>query len=454
MSATVAAALKKIAVAVLTDKKLRRTVLGIILGVIIIIIMPVAAVISLFNGDIEIDTDRLQTLVVENLSAEEKAKLQAVEDTMYAIEDEMKAAGFTAEKAKEAQVLYVLALSDYAEQTDFVSKLAGCFAEDQTDEQLITAVNTAFGTTLNAEDFTKVMTAIRAKAINTSGFTDPDTKNAHDLVEWAKQAHAKKWGYVWGTYGEVLTESMLNGKVSQYPDEVGGKEEYIRTHWLGGRTADCIGLIKGYGWYDCESGSITYGTNGKVLFVLRRLVPDVADQRGVIEPFRLYPKIFTRLVALAFGVHNQGIYQLQNILFRADIRKRVVFHGFFEIDEVQALDTVMLPFKQPSDFVQDRSFRVGHDIGGMALQKGRFCEKSCFAAARTADDKNVFVCLCEIPPFPHLLPLVLKSVVFGGFTARSRLLSSAWENTHNRRETASTEKKTAFFQPELRHFRA
>lgn len=250
MSATVAAALKKIAVAVLTDKKLRRTVLGIVLGVIIIIIMPVAAVISLFNGDIEIDTDRLQTLVVENLSAEEKAKLQAVEDMMKAIETAMAEKGFTAEKAKEAQVLYVLALSDYAEQTDFVSKLAGCFAEDQTDEQLISAVNAAFGTELKTEDFTKVMTAIRAKAINTSGFTDTDTKNAHDLVEWAKQAHAKKWGYVWGTYGEVLTESMLNGK-----------EEYIRTHWLGGRTADCIGLIKGYGWYDCEGGSITYGTN-------------------------------------------------------------------------------------------------------------------------------------------------------------------------------------------------
>ena len=262
MSATVAAALKKIAVAVLTDKKLRRTVLGIVLGVIIIIIMPVAAVISLFNGDIEIDIDRLQILVVENLSAEEKAKLQAVENTMYTIEDEMKAAGFTAEKAKEAQVLYVLALSDYAEQTDFVSKLLGGFAEEQTDKQLIIAVNTAFGTTLNAEDFTKVMTAIRAKAINTSGFTEPDTKNAHDLVELAKQAHAKKWVYVWGTYGDVLTEAVLNGKVSQYPDEVGGKEEYIRTHWLGGRTADCIGLIKGYGWYDCESGSIAYGTNG------------------------------------------------------------------------------------------------------------------------------------------------------------------------------------------------
>lgn len=144
-----------VAVAILTDKKLRRIVLGIILGVIIIIIMPVAAVISLFSGDIEIDTDRLQTLVVENLSAEEKAKLQAVEDTMYAIETAMTEKGFTAEKAKEAQVLYVLALSDHASQADFVSKLVGCFAEEQADEQLIAAVNTAFGTTLNAEDFTK-----------------------------------------------------------------------------------------------------------------------------------------------------------------------------------------------------------------------------------------------------------------------------------------------------------
>ena len=88
MSATVAAALKKIAVAILTDKKLRKAVLGIVLGIIIIVIMPVVAVIALFNGDINIDTDRLQQIVVEEMSDEEKAKLQAVEDTMKAIEME------------------------------------------------------------------------------------------------------------------------------------------------------------------------------------------------------------------------------------------------------------------------------------------------------------------------------------------------------------------------------
>ena len=59
MSATVAAALKKIAIYVLTDKKALKVIGGIVLGIIIIIIMPIVAVVSIFNGNIEIDTDRL-----------------------------------------------------------------------------------------------------------------------------------------------------------------------------------------------------------------------------------------------------------------------------------------------------------------------------------------------------------------------------------------------------------
>ncbi len=164
MSATVAAALKKIAVALLTNPKVLKTIGGIVLGIIIIIIMPIIAIVSIFNGSIEIDTDRLQTMVVENLSAEEQAKLQFVEDTMYAIEDEMTAAGF-AGKVKEAQVLYVLVVSDYAAEDGFVPKLVGCFAEDQTDGQLIAAVNAAFGTELTAEDFTKLMNSINQKLV-------------------------------------------------------------------------------------------------------------------------------------------------------------------------------------------------------------------------------------------------------------------------------------------------
>lgn len=261
MSATVGAALKKIAVSLLTNPKVLKTVLGIVLGIIIIIIMPIIAIVSIFNGSIEIDTDRLQTMVVENLSAEEQQKLQFVEDTMYAIEDEMKTAGFGG-RVKDAQVLYVLALSNYASEDGFVSKLVGCFTEDQTDEQLITAVNAAFGTQLTAEDFGKVMGNIRAMTIDISDYTDPTTKNNLDIVKWAVQAQENGWGYVYGTYGTVLDEGLLTSKIAQYPDEVGSHEEFIRQNWFGRRTADCVGLIKGYGWYNTETSQTEIGANG------------------------------------------------------------------------------------------------------------------------------------------------------------------------------------------------
>lgn len=261
MSATVAAALKKVAVYIFTDKKALKTVGGIVLGIIIIIVMPIVAVVSIFDGNIEIDTDRLQTMVVQNLSAEEKAKLQFVEDTMNSIDEKMKAAGFDG-RVKEAQVLYVLALSDYANQDSFADKLIGCFQKNQTDEQLITAVNSAFGTQLTTEDFGKVMGNIRSLYIDISDYTDPKTKNNLDLVKWAKYAQENGWGYVWGSHGNLLDKTELERLESVFGTHVTDYDDFIRHNWLGKRTADCVGLIKGYGWYDTESGKIAVGSNG------------------------------------------------------------------------------------------------------------------------------------------------------------------------------------------------
>lgn len=174
----------------------------------------------------------------------------------------MTAAGFSDQRVTEAQVLYVLALSNYTEQSDFVSKLVDCFAKNQTDVQLINAVNSAFGTDLSAGDFTNVMGSIRAVYIDTSGYIDPSIKNNLDLVEWARQAQSHGWGYVWGTYGEVLSRSRYKDKAQQYPDEVGGYADFIESHWIGGRTSDCVGLIKGYGWLNADTHQVEYGTNG------------------------------------------------------------------------------------------------------------------------------------------------------------------------------------------------
>ena len=162
MSATVAAALKKLSAVVLSDKNNLKTVVGIIIGIIVIIVMPIAAVLSIFSGDMNIDTDRLQQMITESLTSEEEDNLKFIEDTMLTLDEKMTAAGFP-NRVKEAQVLYVLALSDYSREDGFTDKLVNCFAADQTDEQLISAVNETFGTDINSEDFTKVINDIRAK---------------------------------------------------------------------------------------------------------------------------------------------------------------------------------------------------------------------------------------------------------------------------------------------------
>lgn len=261
MGAAVGAALKKIAAILLTDSRVLKKVGMAVLTVIVAVMMPITALMGFFSGEIQIDTEALRRTVEENLSAEEVEMLSNVEDTMEAIDTAMTEAGFPS-KVKEAQVLYIMALYDYSNQPDFVARLVSCFQSEQNDAQLIAAVNAAFGTNIRTEDFTNVMRSIRTSAINDAYFSNPASKNNLDLVEWAKAAKEAGWGYVWGTFGQVLTRDLLEAKLEQYPEELGEYEDFIRSNWLGGRTADCIGLIKGYSWYDPETGEITYASNG------------------------------------------------------------------------------------------------------------------------------------------------------------------------------------------------
>jgi hypothetical protein len=78
------------------------------------------------------------------------------------------------------------------------------------------------------------------------------------LVEYAKQALNEKWGYVWGTFGQVLTPELLKRKNMQYPG-IGYYLEFIKQHWMGKKVADCVGLIKGFYW--SESGELRYDAN-------------------------------------------------------------------------------------------------------------------------------------------------------------------------------------------------
>lgn len=98
--------------------------------------------------------------------------------------------------------------------------------------------------------------------MDVSVFVNVGEKNNRDLAAYAVQAWESSWGYVWGTFGNVLTEAAFAAGRRQYPDNVAVYADFIRTHWLGGRTTDCVGLIKGYGWLNAASMTIDYGANG------------------------------------------------------------------------------------------------------------------------------------------------------------------------------------------------
>lgn len=112
--------------------------------------------------------------------------------------------------------------------------------------------------------------------IDISGFTSPRTKNNRDLAAYAVQAWEHGWGYVWGTFGNVLTESMLQYKLEQYPD-IGASEAFIREHWLGRRTTDCVGLLKGYGWLNVDTLTIDYNTNGMPDYTADQMYASAAE---------------------------------------------------------------------------------------------------------------------------------------------------------------------------------
>ena len=153
------------------------------IGIIIIIIMPIVAILGIFTGSIDINTDRLHEMISEQQSVSMERWTE--------VENAMTNAGYDASRIQEAQALFIYVLYVYSEAADFTDKLVGCFAENQTDESLINAVNAAFGTQIDPADFSKIMASVRSSYIDTSGYTDLTTKNNLDLVKWAEFAYSK-----------------------------------------------------------------------------------------------------------------------------------------------------------------------------------------------------------------------------------------------------------------------
>ena len=227
MSAEVAAV--KALATVASDKRGRVTIATILCSILMLFFLPLIVYMGIMSnlGEVEIDTVQAQESIVQNMSAEEKAKLQHIEDVMTGISKECTKRKLKSIVGKKAQAVYACAFYDIEKaDSDFISKLVDCFEQAKDDNELLNMLNSAFGTNISAEDFSHLMSVISNTVIDID-LSNTD-KNNLDLVKWAQMAYDNKWGYVWGSHGDVLTSSELKRLKKVFGANVTDKEDYIK----------------------------------------------------------------------------------------------------------------------------------------------------------------------------------------------------------------------------------
>ena len=113
-----------------------------------------------------------------------------------------------------------------------------------------------------------LLVCVMISAMLLQGFPDGLEATAYPtstgMMEFALKAWRSGWGYVYGTYGQNITQSVVDGKRSQYPGAFSeimsdGRTAYQHAlEWIGVRAADCAGLLKAYLWWQDDTLGIKY----------------------------------------------------------------------------------------------------------------------------------------------------------------------------------------------------
>jgi hypothetical protein len=307
--ALTAAAAAKIAATVLTNDKLRKTAGWIIAAVLSPLIVLLVIVCSFMSGGADHNIEALDLsyyggMIAGSVPEAYRQHIVDMQNSLAIVDSEISAVNAMSEGGngldshRVKAIFYSLYFGAENPTAVGIGRFVDCFVsyKQRTDtesgevytvavplplENAYSNIQNAMGVQITdavKENVTAVMLRTRSGGDTFSGaylrgdgasieldiseFIDPYTKNNLDLVAYSVSAWENGWGYVWGTCGWVLTDALFQSKLAQYPEGVGNYEDFIRENWLGGRTTDCVGLIKGYGWLDIESMSVGYGING------------------------------------------------------------------------------------------------------------------------------------------------------------------------------------------------
>ena len=279
MSATVAAALKKIAIYILGDEKKRGKLFvligSIVVGFIGLMCLPVAVLSSMGSMEVEppeIDKSLFnESAIIAGLDSEQQAKITEIQNSGQAIEDAMTGAGVRSQTIK-AQLIYMSYFDGV--QNFNAESYANLFAAAPNDSDLIAAINSTYGLEIDYDEYMWSYTWVMNSTINEYMFTDGTTKNCSDLAAWAENAYVSGWGYMNGFIGERNDTDRI-----RYADNAGlmlGYLNYNPTDKMFGFDYDTLvyteqgGLdtmpdVAGIGLFDGSQHGIYVG-NGEVVY--------------------------------------------------------------------------------------------------------------------------------------------------------------------------------------------
>ncbi len=279
MSATVAAALKKIAIYILGDEKKRGKLLvligSIVVGFLGLMCLPVAVLSSMGNMEIEqpeIDESLFnESAIMAGLDSEQQAKITEIQNSGQAIEDAMTNAEVRSQTIK-AQLIYMSYFDDV--QNFNAESYANLFAVAPNDSDLIAAINSTYGLEIDYDEYMRSYTWVMNSTINEYMFTDSTTKNCSDLAAWAENAYVSGWGYMNGFIGErneadriryADNAGLMLGYLNYDPAEKTFKSDYDTLVYTEQGSLDTMPEVAGIGLFDGSQHGIYVG-NGEVIY--------------------------------------------------------------------------------------------------------------------------------------------------------------------------------------------
>ena len=279
MSATVAAALKKIAVYILGDEKKRGKLFvligSIVVGFIGLMCLPVAVLSSMGSMEVEppeIDKSLFnESAIIAGFDSEQQAKITEIQNGGQAIEDAMTGAGIRSQTIK-AQLIY---MSYFGRVQNFnVESYVNLFVVAPNDSDLIAAINSTYGLDIDYDEFVRTYTFVMNNTINAFMFSDTSTKNCADLAAWADNAYISGWGYMNGFIGErnetdrmryADNAGLVLGYLNYSPTDKKFDSAYSTLVYTEQGGIDTMPEVVGIGVFDGSQHGIYVG-NGVVIF--------------------------------------------------------------------------------------------------------------------------------------------------------------------------------------------